>query len=123
MKKLILALAATICCIMALMAVKSCTVELVGPTTYYYGFEQFSTSSGVMEMSTIENAFTDAFHSELGVTTKDASFEYEGGDAKVKKACESAAAKLNAKAFEGKYTFTVKRVSVDGYVSVYIWQN
>lgn len=124
MKKIFLALAASIVCIIALVAVKSCTTEIVGPTTYFYGFNEFNTPSGsVMELTTIENAFTNAFKTELGVTAQEGTFEYEGGDANVKKACESAAANLNKTAFDGKYVFTVTRSTEKGNSVVYTWKN
>lgn len=124
MKKIILALAASIFCIIALVAVKSCTTEIVGPTTYFYGFNEYSTpSSSVMELTTIETAFTDAFQAELGVTAQEGYFEYEGGDANVKKACESAAANLNKDSFNGRYVFTVTRSTEKGNSVVYTWKN
>ena len=124
MKKIILALAASLLCILAIVAVKSCTTEVVGGTTYYYGFDEFNTpSDSVMELTTIENAFTNAFQTELGVTAQDGSFEYEGGDANVKKACESAAANLNKDSLIGKYVFIVKRLADKGDPVVYTWKN
>jgi hypothetical protein len=82
-------------------------------TVYACGFDQLSTSD-ISELSIIENAFYTA----LGITSS--PFTYTGGDAKVKEACEQAAATLSKHVFKGRYTYVVTKANGD---NVYTWSN
>lgn len=76
--------------------------------------------SGADEMTTILNAYADAFKSALGVSGT--SFSYSGGDDKVVAACKSAETALADKTFKGKYTLEVNRV--DGATKLlYTWNS
>lgn len=115
MKKYLLTLAAVLFSVFTvttvLTACSSDDDEL--NTVYVCGFEQLSTSD-ISEMSIVENAFYTA----LGITSS--PFTYTGGDAKVKEACEQAAATLSKHVFKGRYTYVVTKANGD---NVYTWSN
>lgn len=71
------------------------------------------------EMTTITDAFADAFKSALGVTGT--PFSYNGGDNKVIAACKQAEETLKDKTFRGRYSFEVYRV--DGSKVIYTWSS
>ena len=124
MKKIILTLAAVLCCAMAINVCTSCSNDDDASNTYKMGFDVFSyanlgdKSTMAEETNTIEAAFVNAIQQNLGVTVKNSVFYYEGGVDNVKAACEKAAAELNGKTFKGHYVYTVSSTT-----TVYKWQN
>ena len=79
-----------------------------------------ATISGADEMTTIINAFADAFKTALGVTGT--PFSYNGGDDKVIAACKQAEETLKDKTFKGKYTLEVNKT--DGATKlIYTWNS
>ena len=126
MKKILKTLAAVLCCAAVMSLFTACNEkQSVGDTTYNYGFDSYSsTSSTFMEdIQTISNAFKDAFIQELGVTPINSSFVYNGGDDKVKAACEKAAAVLKEKSIPGSFVFAVTKTDAKGATStIYTWK-
>ncbi len=77
-------------------------------------------TSGTDEMSTITNAYADAFKTALNVSGT--MFSYNGGDDKVLAACRQAEDALKDKTFKGKYTLEVNKL--DGATKViYTWNS
>lgn len=117
MKKYLMILAAIFCCTMTAVSFTACSDDdddEETTTTYYtYGFTEVHSTS-FSEMGTIENVFKSA----LGVS--ETPFTYSGGDAKVKAACETAAAKLDTMEITGTYTFVVNKHTG---ANVYTWSN
>lgn len=117
MKRILIAIATILCCV--LMA--SCTKEQ--PTvTYSMGFGQvdiYNESKMSSELSQVENTFKSAIQTELGVSVSNSMFNYNGGDAKVKGACDKAAQSLSQIPFTNKFTYMV----YNGSIIVYSWNN
>ena len=117
---MMMTLAAVFCCAMTLtVAMTSCGKDEVKDITespmYKMGFESMSGGYETLtEMNTIKHAFMEA----LGVT--DDIFTFNGGDDKVKQACQQAANMLNTMTFVGHYNFVVRRVTKDTPV-IFSW--
>ena len=122
MKKILLTLAAVLCCAMVTCVCNSCTKDEAS-NTYSMGFENVSYANLGKEtmneeISVIDATFQKAIQQNLGVTVKNSSFYYEGGADKVKAACEKAAAELKEKTFKGHYVYVVSSTT-----TVYTWKN
>ena len=124
MKKSVMTLAAVLCCAIVTNVCTSCSKDEAS-NTYSMGFyDYFYANTGKEpmkmneEMSMIETTFLNAIQQNLGVTVKKSSFYYEGGEDKVKAACEKAGAELNEKTFNGHYVYVVSSTK-----TVYKWSN
>lgn len=118
-KRFILGVLALMCAVTLTVVMTSCGKDEVKDITetpmYKMGFEAMSGGNEVLtEMNTINNAFLDA----LGVT--DNTFTFNGGDDKVKQACQQAANKLNNMTFIGHYSFVVRRITT-GTPVIFSW--
>lgn len=118
-KKLIMGVLALMCAMTLTVTMTSCGKDEVRDITenpmYKMGFEAMSGGNETLsEMNTINNAFLEA----LGVT--DNTFTFNGGDNKVKQACQQAANKLNNMTFIGHYSFVVRRITPDTPV-IFSW--
>lgn len=117
MKRILIAIATILCCV--LMA--SCTKEQ-STVTYSMGFDQvhiYNESKMATELSQVENTFLSAIQTELGVNVSNSMFNFNGGDAKVKGACDKAAQSLSQIPLTNKFTYIVLKEST----LVYSWAN
>ena len=117
MKRILIALATILCCV--LMA--SCTKEK-SAATYSMGFEEvhiYNEAKMPAECTQVETAFKSAIQTELGVGVSNSQFTYNGGDAKVKGACDKAAQALSQIPFTNKFKFIV----ANGSTTIYSWSN
>ena len=115
MKRILIALAAVVCCVL----LASCNKE--EPVVIYsMGFESITIDPDklVDECTKITNAFVSAVQTDLGVTVEGSLFSYGGGDAKVLAACEKAALSLQQIPLTGSFKFIVTR----GSTIIYTWE-
>lgn len=125
MKKILMTLAAVLCCATLMSLFSACTKEeVIGDTTYNFGFDSYSSASNnfLADITLIDNTFKNAFKQELGVTPGNGYFIYNGGDDKVKAACEKAAAVLKEKAIPGSFVYVVTKTNAKGTSTVYTWK-
>ena len=121
MKRILLALAALVCCVLFASCDKNATNREV---LYSMGFESvvIDPDKLVEECMKVENAFISAIQTDLGVTvskSNSATFSYSGGEPKVQAACEKAALSLKQIPLTGKFRYLV----TSGSSTIYAWEN
>ena len=119
MKRILIALATVICCVL----LASCTKQQQNnDVSYSMGFETVNTTDPSKineEAALVNNTFVSAIKTELGVTVSGSLFTYNGGDAKVKAACDKAAQSLSQVPLVCKFKYIVTK----GTSIIYNWEN
>ena len=121
MKRILIALATVICCVL----LASCTKEQQQnkAVTYSMGFETpihtTDPSKIDSECQQVNSIFVSAIQTELGVNVTNSQFTYGGGDTKVKAACDKAAQSLSQIPLVCHFKYVVAKETT----VIYTWQN
>jgi len=120
MKRILIALATVICCVL----LASCTKEQQNQAvTYSMGFETpihtTDPSKIDSESHQVYSIFVSAIQTELGVNVTNSQFTYGGGDAKVKAACDKAAQSLSQIPLVCHFKYVVAKETT----VIYTWEN
>ena len=120
-KKILFAVFTLVCVMAVSVSLSSCSKsDDEGDVIYSKGITSMSSSS----LSSLEemNLIITTFNTSLGVSD-DTFKNYPGGDEAVISKCNSAAASLDNRAFEGSYTYTVQRTSGKGTSTIFTWSS